>query len=149
VIRWRRKYRSWGTLLVLPGLLLRAFIPIGFMPMIGPGYSVQLVLCDSYAPVLSMSSAMGASADMAMDDGMDMAPAGALQSTAATGHGERTSHQDHGGCLFGSGPTLCTLLAGAVSPALDQHPADRAAIAAQISYFEVAIRAQSARGPPA
>ena len=149
MIRWRRNYRSWGTLLVLPGLLLRALIPIGFMPMIGPGYSVQLALCDSYAPVLSMSSTTDVSADMAMSDGMDMAPADALQSTAPTGHGGRTPHQDHGGCLFGSGPTLCTLLAGAVLPAFDQHPADRAAIAAQISYFEVAVRAQSARGPPA
>jgi hypothetical protein len=148
VIRWHRKYRGWGTLLVLPGLLLRALIPIGFMPMIGPGYSVQLALCDSYAPVLSMSSSMDMS-DMAMGDGVDMTQSGPLPSTAPTGHGGPTPHQDHGGCLFGSGPALCTPLAGAFLPAFDQYPPDLAAVAAQIGYFELAVRAQSARGPPA
>jgi hypothetical protein len=136
-------------LLVLPGLLLRALIPIGFMPMIGPGHSIRLALCDSYAPVLSMSSSMDMSADMAMGEGMDMTQPARVQSQAPTGHGAPAPHQDHGGCLFGSAPALCTPLAAAILPAFDQHPAHLATVAAQISYFEVAVRAQSARGPPA
>jgi hypothetical protein len=149
LIRWRHQYRGWGTLLVLPGLLLRALIPIGFMPMIGPGHSVQLVLCDSYAPVLPMNSSMDMSAATAMGDDMDMTQAGPLQSTPPTGPGGPAPHQDHGGCLFGSSPALCTPLADAALPTFAQHRADLAAVAAQIGYFEVAVRAQSARGPPA
>jgi hypothetical protein len=41
----------WAAALLLPSFLLRALIPVGFMPMVGPDHSVQLVVCDSYAPV--------------------------------------------------------------------------------------------------
>jgi hypothetical protein len=39
-------------------LLLRALIPVGFMPMFGPGFGVQLTLCEGYAPVPSTAMDM-------------------------------------------------------------------------------------------
>src|ERR1039458_8263778 len=39
--------------MMLPGLLLRALIPLGFMPTFGPSLRVQLTLCEGYAPAPS------------------------------------------------------------------------------------------------
>ena len=41
--------RLWVALL-LPALLLRSLIPLGFMPTFGPGYEVRFVVCECYAP---------------------------------------------------------------------------------------------------
>jgi hypothetical protein len=68
---------------LLPGLLLRSLIPVGFMPMFGPGLSVGLMLCPAYAPLpvaisspdgrVSKKSTAHASMDMsAMDMSMEM-----------------------------------------------------------------------------
>jgi hypothetical protein len=123
---------------LLPALLLRSLIPVGFMPMFGPGYGVQLVLCESYAPVPSMpgSNPMQMSQDMSMDAGTDM----------STRHGG--SHQDHGTCLFGSSPALGAPLAVSSSPAALQPPAQLLSASPQVSFYEAPLRAQSARGPP-
>lgn len=61
----RRRARLWVAF-VLPGLLLRAMIPVGFMPMFGPNFGVRITLCEGYAPVPSMPM------DMSMDMPMDM-----------------------------------------------------------------------------
>ena len=66
LVSWgRRRARLWVAF-VLPGLLLRALIPVGFMPMFGPNFGVRITLCEGYAPVPSMPM------DMSMDMPMDM-----------------------------------------------------------------------------
>ncbi|HEV2700388.1 MAG TPA: hypothetical protein VGV09_02070 [Steroidobacteraceae bacterium] len=128
----RKLARTW-TAWLLPALLLRSLIPIGFMPMIGPGHGVELVLCDGYAPVPSMP----ASEPMQMSNDMPM----------ATGH--HGTHQDHGLCLYGTSPALGTPLALSTHSTHLQATAELLATAPQVSHYEAPYRAQSARGPPA
>jgi hypothetical protein len=115
---------------LLPALVLRSLIPVGFMPIFGPADGVQLVLCESYAPVPSMP-------------GMDMSRAG---QGADTRHGG--SHQDHGLCLFGSGPALGAPLAFSSSATTLQSPTQLPTASPQLSSYQAPDRAQSARGPP-
>jgi DUF2946 family protein len=124
----RKRTRGWAALL-LPLLLLRALIPVGFMPMIGPDHSVRLVICDNYAPL--PASMM----DMPMD-GMDM------------GGGRPPVHQDHGGCPFGSSPALGALPTLALSPILIHHATPLPVAESQVDFFKAPDRAQSPRGPP-
>lgn len=144
--------------MVLPGFLLRALIPLGFMPMFGPGHSVQLTLCEDYAPVASMSvdTPADTSADMSMAMPMDMSmmtPAGGLKSHASGTESGRAgrhppAHQDHGTCPYGASPTLATLALASTLDVADP-PAPHAALAApQIAHAGIAARAQSPRGPP-
>lgn len=133
LIRGKRT-RGW-TAWLLPLLLLRALIPVGFMPMVGPDHSVRLVICDSYAPL--PASMM----DMPMD-GMDMSHPG-----EHTG-GSPPVHQDHGGCPFGSSPALGALPTLAISPILIHHPARLLVAVPQVDFFRAPDRAQSPRGPP-
>ena len=111
---------------MLPGLLLRALIPLGFMPMFGPDFSVQLTLCEGYAPVPSM----------AMDMSMDM-----------PGNGT-PSHQEHGTCPYGASPTLAALPALTAVSQVVQVAATSLVSSPQVNYFELSPRAQSPRGPP-
>jgi len=141
----RKCARAWMAWL-LPALVLRSLIPVGFMPMFGPGQGVQLVLCDSYAPVPSMpgSDSMEMSKDMSMAAGMDRSH-GAL-GNAATRHGE--NHQDHATCLFGSSPALGAPLKLFSSTTTLQPPAQLPTVSPQLSCYEAPFRAQTARGPP-
>jgi hypothetical protein len=130
----RRRSRAW-LLWALPAFFLRSLIPLGFMPTFGPGLSVQLALCETYAPV----PAMDMSKDMSMDMGTDIPQAP---------HGDRAAHQDHGICLFGAGPVFGAPLAhSAAAPAQQQAP-NLTAFAPQVNHFDAPYRAQSARGPP-
>jgi hypothetical protein len=135
----------WAAALLLPSFLLRALIPVGFMPMVGPDHSVQLVVCDSYAPVPWATESKSMDMSMPMDAGMDMP-----QHPPADGAGGGPPvHQDHGSCPYGSSPALgglptLTVLAAVVPPAREL-----AVAAPQVAYFEVSPRAQSPRGPPA
>jgi Protein of unknown function (DUF2946) len=126
---WTTLKRARGlTAWLLAVFLLRSLIPVGFMPMIGPGHSVQLALCDGYGPVPSM--------DMSMDPRMDMSQPG------------HATHQDHGTCLFGSSPALGAPLTVSAQAAMRLESAAISALSAQILHHEVPYRAQSARGPP-
>ena len=129
----RKRMRLWVALL-LPALLLRSLIPLGFMPTFGPGYNVQFVVCEGYAPM------PGTAPSMSMDPSMDM------PMDAATGN---APHQDHGSCTYGSAPALGGLPTLAIVLVAVQHVAQRAFVTAQVEYFEVSPRAQSPRGPPA
>jgi hypothetical protein len=131
-----KRMRGWAALL-LPLLLLRALIPVGFMPMIGPDHSVRLVICDSYAPL--PASMM----DMPMD-GMDMSS----QSGGKDGGSGPPIHQDHGGCPFGSSPALGALPALAISPLLIHHATQLLVAEPQVDFFKTPDRAHSPRGPP-
>jgi hypothetical protein len=131
-----KRLRGWATAL-LPILLLRALIPVGFMPMVAADHSVRLVICDSYAPV--PTSMM----DMAMDGGMDMSqPSGA-------GSGGPPVHQEHGSCPYGASPALGALPTLALLPLLFHRPAAIFVAAPQVDFHPALHRAQSPRGPPA
>lgn len=153
----RKRVRWWAALL-LPALVLRSLIPLGFMPMFGPGLGVQFVLCEGYAPVPGTTSSV--SMAMAMDVPMDGATgAAAHSSTDATDHsrhddaplvdGGAPDHQDHGTCPYGTAPALGGLPALAVVLVSDQPVAAAVVAAAQVAYFQISPRAQSSRGPPA
>jgi hypothetical protein len=130
-----RKRGKWWAVLFLP-ILLRALVPVGFMPMVGPGFSVQLVLCEGYAPV-PWTTALPAEMPMDMPMGSDS-------------HSGAPVHDDHGSCPYGSAPAFGALPTLASLPALlIQRSPERPAAVAQVAYVEVSPRAQSPRGPPA
>jgi Protein of unknown function (DUF2946) len=131
-----KRMRGWVALL-LPAFLLRALIPVGFMPMIGLDHSVRLVICDSYAPV--PTSLM----DMSMDARMNMS-----HPAPSDGAGGPPVHQDHGSCPYGSSPALGALPTLAFTPFALQRPATISVAAPQIGYFQALTRAQSPRAPP-
>jgi len=132
------KPTKWWALIFLP-ILLRALIPVGFMPMFGPGFSVRMVVCDGYAPV-PWTTAASAPADMPMDMSMDM------PMDAPPAH-----HSEAGGnCSYGCAPALGALPTPASLPLrLGLQSLAAVEARAQIVYFEVSPRAQSPRGPPA
>jgi hypothetical protein len=136
VIRGKRG-RGWASLL-LPLLFLRALIPVGFMPMIGPDHSVRLVICDNYAPLPA------AMMDMPMA-GMDMSQHPAGEDSG----GGPPVHQDHGGCPFGASPALGAVPTLAIAPILIHQPAQLRVAGPQIDFYQAPDRAQSPRGPPA
>jgi hypothetical protein len=146
LIRWGRKRANWWVALLLPGLLLRALIPLGFMPAFGPGYSVRFMLCEGYAPVPTMAM------DMSMDMPVDMPMSAPAPDQAAGESGSRTlgthSHQDHSHCPYGASPTLASLVALTAQPAWVQPSVPAPITAPQVAHFEIAPRAQSPRGPP-
>jgi hypothetical protein len=132
-----KRLRGWVAVL-LPILLLRALIPVGFMPMVGADHSIRLVICDSYAPV--PASMM----DMAMDGDMDMS-----HSSGGSGSGGPPIHQEHGSCPYGAGPALGALPALALLPVVFHRPAAIFAAAPRVDFHPALHRAQSPRGPPA
>ena len=136
LLGWGRKRSRLWVAIVLPGLLLRALIPLGFMPMFGPGLSVQLALCEGYAPVPSTA------AEMSMDMPM------AVPMNTPTGKPSSPSHQDHSACPYGASPTLAALptmseVAVSVPPTVPS-----VTLVPQVGHFEIAPRAQSPRAPP-
>jgi hypothetical protein len=134
------KPTKWWAVIFLP-ILLRALIPVGFMPMFGPGFSVRMVVCEGYVPV-PWTAAVPANMPMGMP--MDMG------TSSSDLHGGAPVHDDHGSCPYGSAPALGALPTLASLPALlIQRGPERRAAAAQVVYVEVAPRAQSPRGPPA
>jgi len=140
------KPTKWWALIFLP-ILLRALIPVGFMPMFGPGFSVRMVVCDGYAPV-PWTTAASAPADMAMDMSMDMPMDAARSSDTGTPPAHHSDANNH--CLYGCAPALGTLPTLANLPArLVLQSLTTIEARAQIAYFEVSPRAQSPRGPPA
>jgi hypothetical protein len=134
------KRTRWWAVIFLP-IFLRALIPVGFMPMVGPGFTVRLVVCDGYAPV-PWTTTMPA--DMPMDMPMDMG-AGAPDS-----RGGAPVQVDHSNCPYGSAPALGALPTLAILPSLlIQRTLESSLATAQVTYVEVSPRSQSPRGPPA
>jgi hypothetical protein len=140
--RNRRKHVRWWVAFLLPGLLLRALVPVGFMPMVGPDHGIRLAICESYAPVPWTTPSM--SMDMPMD-----APAHQHAGHATHAGGHSPAHQAQGSCPYGSSPALGALPTLAVLPEAVQRSPEAALASSQIRYFEVSPRAQSPRGPPA
>lgn len=142
LIRFARKPTKWWAVFLLP-ILLRALVPAGFMPMVGPGFSVQIVVCDGYAPVPWTTAST-----MPTDMPIDMPMAG--MDTSASHSGTPSHHQDQSNCPYGGAPALGALPTLAILPSLLlQRSLGPAVARAQVAYFEVFPRAQSPRGPPA
>ncbi len=135
---------------MLPGFLLRSLIPIGFMPMFGPGLHVSLMLCADYAPVPAAasdgSSDIGMS--MRMDMPMDMPMASSTDSPTRPDQGRGAPHQDHVSCPYGTGPAMAAMPVWATPSLRLARPAEPAILAAQVTALEIAARAQLPRGPP-
>jgi hypothetical protein len=113
--------------------------------MVGPGHSVRLVVCDSYAPVPWANESKSMDMSMSMHAGMDMS-----QDPPADGAGGGPPvHQDHGSCPYGSSPALGGVPTLAALAAVVPHALELGVAAPQVAYFEVSPRAQSPRGPPA
>jgi hypothetical protein len=127
----------WWVALLLPSLVLRALIPLGFMPMFASGFGVQFVVCESYAPLPGTPASM--SMHMHMHAATDVAP----------GVPDHQDHQDHGTCPYGSGPALGGLPTLAIVLVTVEPAATLAVAAPQVAYFKVPPRAQTSRGPPA
>ena len=131
-------------MVLLPGLLLRALIPVGFMPTFGPGMSVGMSLCDGYGPVAP------AAADMSMDMSMDMPMAGSAQPHSPSGPtgGAPHSDQDHSCCPYAASATLATQSMWVGVPLATQQATEPPSWESQVTRSEIPPRAQSARGPP-
>ena len=145
----RKRSRTWVAV-VLPGLLLRALIPVGFMPMFGPGMEMQLALCEDYAPVAppAVRQTMDMSMDMSMDMPMD-APTQQHSSDESSTGDARHSPQDHNACPYAASSTLATQSTFAYLPTpVERPPAQPSLWLAQVLDSAIAPRAQSARGPP-
>ncbi len=136
-----RKQVKWWAVIFLP-ILLRALIPVGFMPMVGPNFNIQLVVCDGDGPMSATAStpmSMDMPAGMVMDDGDSPAPPY-----------QHLGHEDRGSCPYGSAPALGALSTLASLPTLlIQRSRELSLAAAQLAFVEVSPRAQSPRGPPA
>lgn len=51
-MRFAARHRQLLILLLLPGLMLRALVPAGFMPGSGTGLGVTMELCTAHGPAL-------------------------------------------------------------------------------------------------
>jgi Protein of unknown function (DUF2946) len=117
------------ALLLLPGLLIRAAVPAGFMPAVGQGAALTMAMCSGQA-----------AQSVVMHPGNDPIPA----------HPDPRSPQHHEApCVFaatagGAPPPLPAVLVVAPTlPADEAHPVFAAPIA------RPAIRAHAPRAPPA
>ena len=135
---------------LLPGLLLRSLIPLGFMPMFEPGYGVRFVLCEGYAPV--PGTAASKSMDMRMDPAMHAmagTPDHLRQNDAPPVEGSTPDHQDHGNCPYGTSPALGGFPTQPIVSVTIEPASALVLTAPQVTYFRISPRAQSSRGPPA
>jgi hypothetical protein len=130
-------------------LLLRAYVPVGFMPASGAPFLLQL--CPA-AGALPMGMVMDAPMAMSMDPPMDMSmpmdmpmPKG-MHVSAGTHPGHQHSHFDQ--CPFGSAPA-----AGPLSQFLVFEPAGLAPSFVPVDFQSARPgqrlqRAHPPRGPP-
>lgn len=151
MIHSARANRGFWLALLLPLFVLRSLIPMGFMPMFGPGYSVSLMLCDGYAPVphpsMAMDMPMDASLNVSMDDSGQSAESQHGRFEDSSGR-SAPAQQNHSACPYGASPVLAGAAALAVvSLALGLQP-EPVLPAPQLTVFQSIARAQSPRAPP-
>jgi len=144
LIGWGRKRSRRWVAIVLPGLFLRALIPVGFMPAFGPGMSLRLALCEDYAPIAPPAGDMsaGMSMNMPMDMSMDM-PAHSSGDPSSKG-----SHQDHTLCPYAASSLLAAQSTFPDVPMAARAQTQPLLLVSQVAHATSAPRAQSARGPP-
>ena len=139
-----RARRALWLALLLPTFVLRSLIPMGFMPMFGPGFSVGIMLCDGYAPVPDPPMAM----DMPMRAGMAMPMDAAGQSGEPQRGDDRSgrgspAQQNHSACPYGASSVFAGAPAlAAVGLALERS-LEPVLPAPQLAVFPTIARAQS------
>jgi hypothetical protein len=130
-MRVRRRFarhRLWWTALLFPCLLLRALIPVGFMPAVGATGAVRMAICRGYEPAARPTQ-----------------PA-----AVAPAEGHRTpDRHGQGICPFGASPAHAALPAPGNSLIPVPRPAGPAIPTPTDDFFSVPFRAQAPRGPPA
>jgi hypothetical protein len=125
--------------LLLPALLLRAFIPVGFMPMAGAG-GMSIVLCPGAAALPPGITHGGPSGH---------APAHSGHGTGgAHGGSQEPGSAGHATCAFATGAGVFAAVLPAAEPAIPaaSPPGERASAP---SFVPAILRAQSPRAPPA
>ncbi|HXI68067.1 MAG TPA: DUF2946 family protein [Steroidobacteraceae bacterium] len=127
-LRTRRRL-AW---LLMPAFLLRALIPLGFMPFAGPG-GAYLGLCPGAGALPPTASELAAHASHA---GHTHHPGGAP--------GSPGSHQP---CVFSGGAAtgFAAMPSAAPGSPVLHAPAERVA---SLVFLPPILRAQSSRGPP-
>jgi hypothetical protein len=137
-----RRRRSMATCMLLGMLLLRAYVPVGFMPATGAPFLLQL--CPTAAPIPTALS-------MDMDPHMDMSGHRAMSGQMHTTMGDGPASHRHDRadeCPFGSAP--------AAGPLSQLHAFDTAGPVPSVApvIFQSALhasrpdRAHPPRGPP-
>jgi hypothetical protein len=131
--RLRKRRRRWA-LLALPALLLRALIPVGFMPVAtADGFSIEF--CPDAGPLPAAASAA--------------ADPHAHHHHHTEGGPDRSSASHHAPCPFAASATLAAApeaAAVAAPPALERAPGE-ADVSAR-AFVPSIVRAQSPRAPP-
>ena len=126
--------------LLLPALLLRAFIPVGFMPMAGAG-GMSIVLCPGAAALPPGITHGGRSGHAPAHSGHGAGGphGGAPQEPGSAGHAT---------CAFATGAGMFAAVPPAAAPPVPAAapPGERATAA---SFVPAILRAQSPRAPPA
>lgn len=128
--RWSRN-QGWIAALLAVAFAIRALIPLGFMPMVGPNFTIRLEFCAAYAPV----AATDPHAARHHHHGGASGPVG-------------SSPSDHSTCPFGASPAPATLLQAALpvfAPQLDSGPL---VSQSPVSRPTTSYRTQAPRGPP-
>jgi hypothetical protein len=136
-----RHRRNVATCFLLGMLLLRAYVPVGFMPAGGSPFLLEL--CPA-AGALPIPTGTDGHMDMSMDPHMEM-PAG-MDMSAGTHPGHQHGHFDQ--CPFGSAPA-----AGPLSQFLVFESAGLAPSFAPVDFQSARPsqrpqRAHPPRGPP-
>ena len=143
MIRGARAQRGLWLAFLLPAFVLRSLVPMGFMPMFGPGFNVGLMMCDGYAPVMRMNA------------GMDMSTHATGQSSEPlhdrladpTGHGS-PAQQNHSACPYGASPVFAGAPALATASLELGRLPDPVLPVPQLTAFQSIARAQPPRAPP-
>jgi hypothetical protein len=123
-MRFTARRRYLLTLLLLPGLLLRALVPAGFMPGTGTGLGVTLELCTAHGPAAFL-----------------VYPNGETAPAPSTAHPETP-------CAF-----AMTAVAAPPPAATTLAEAPRPAIAPVVAFTSIdsrrpSVHSRSPRGPP-
>jgi hypothetical protein len=136
-----RKHRQWLALLVLPALVFRALIPVGFMPLVDADGGITIGFCPGEAALPGGTQDHQSAAHGAHQHQHHRGGNGSEDSS--------TSAQHHTPCLFAAGaggapaPAIVTLETAAPEVAQVVHD-DAAEV-----FLPTILRAQSPRGPPA
>jgi len=126
--------RTRLALLVLPALLLRALIPVGFMPVAGPG-GVSIGLCPGDGAMAQIMTHAGHAGHAA--------PAG-----HHPGGSPDPSAAHHAPCVFSSGASVGFVPILSASPCALAGLVSRSRSPGARGFVPAILRTQSPRAPP-
>jgi hypothetical protein len=142
-----RRRRTVATCFLLGMLLLRAYVPVGFMPAAGSPFLLELCPAAGATPVdMGMAGHRDMDGHMGMSMLMDMSMPMGMHMSAGTHPGHQHGHFDQ--CPFGSAPA-----AGPLSQFLVFEPAGLAPSFTPVDFQSAQPsqrpqRAHPPRGPP-